>query len=119
MRIVKKPWGYEEVWAIGQRYAGKILHINKGQRLSLQFHEKKEETIYVLDGSLLVIHGDSEESLKETVLKPGESMHIYTGLIHRFCATEESEVRIVEVSTPELDDVVRLSDDYNRKKIKK
>lgn len=116
MKIIDKPWGHEEIWAYTKRYAGKILHINKGKRLSLQFHEKKEETIYVLDGSLLVIYGDSEESLKETVLKPGESMHIYTGLIHRFCATEGSEVRVVEVSTPELDDVVRLSDDYGRKK---
>ena len=115
MKIVKKPWGYEKIWAISKSYAGKILHIDKGQRLSLQFHEKKEETIYVLEGNLLVVFGDSEDSLKELVLNKGESMYIEPGLIHRFCATESS-VKLIEVSTPELDDVVRLGDDYGRKK---
>lgn len=115
MKIVDKPWGHEEIWAHTKRYAGKILHINKGERLSLQFHEKKEETIYVLEGKLLLIFGESEDSLKEATLLPGDSKHIKPGLIHRFCAKDE-DVRLVEVSTAELDDVIRLKDDHGRKK---
>lgn len=114
MVLITKPWGYENIWAESEKYVGKILYINKGSRLSLQLHEKKEETIYVLSGELLLIYGDKEEDLKEVRLKPGSSWHIYPGLIHRFCA-EEEDVKLVEVSTTELDDVVRLSDDYNRK----
>lgn len=114
MGLVTKPWGYEYIWAESKNYAGKILYINKGSRLSLQFHEKKEETIYVLSGELLLVYGEREEDLKEVRLKPGASWHIYPGLIHRFCA-EEEDVKLVEVSTTELDDVVRLSDDYDRK----
>jgi len=117
VKKIHKPWGHEEVWAHTNKYAGKILHINKGERLSLQFHEKKEETIYVLEGELLFICGNSEDSLKKIILNQGESMHIEPGLIHRFCATESS-VKLIEVSTSELDDVVRLGDDYGRERIK-
>lgn len=115
MSFTKKPWGYEELWALGEAYAGKIIFIKKNQRLSLQFHKKKEETIYVLEGELLLIFGDFEDSLKEVLLKKGESFHIKPGLIHRFCALDK-DVKIIEASTPELDDVVRLSDDYGREK---
>lgn len=113
MSLIKKRWGYEELWAFSTKYAGKILFIKKGNRLSLQFHEKKEETIYVLDGELTLIYGANKESLNEVRLKEGESWHIHPGLIHRFCAPD-GDVRLMEVSTTELDDVIRLEDDYQR-----
>lgn len=113
MSITKKPWGYEELWAKTDRYAGKIIYINSGKRLSLQLHREKEETIRVLEGRLLLVCGDSEDSLQEIMLNPGESMHISPGLIHRFCAPD-GDVKLMEVSTTELDDVVRIQDDYGR-----
>jgi len=112
MRIVQKPWGHEEIWAETPRYVGKYLHINAGHRLSRQYHEKKEETIRVLSGNLHLEVG-SEATRNLTILKlgTGEIFHVTPGTIHRFCAIEENVV-LVEVSTPELDDVVRLQDDY-------
>jgi|TARA_Y100000996_G_scaffold414024_1_gene403772 mannose-6-phosphate isomerase len=116
--LVVKPWGYEDRWAITDKYLGKILHINAGHRLSLQYHREKDETIYVLKGSLLLELGphheytDTETSVK-VVLKEGESQRIRPGLIHRYCADKE-DVVLIEVSTAEIDDVVRLQDDYNR-----
>lgn len=112
MRIVNKPWGYEEIWAETPKYVGKYLHINPGHRLSRQYHEKKEETIRVLSGKLLLELGTGD-SLFQMTLSSGEIYHVTPGTIHRFCATEEKVV-LVEVSTPELDDVVRLADDYTR-----
>ena len=115
---VEKPWGYEDRWAITDRYLGKILHINAGHRLSLQYHEEKDETIYVLKGSLLLEMGphhqyiDTETGIR-IVLKEGESQRIRPGLIHRYCADKE-DVTLIEVSTAEIEDVVRLQDDYNR-----
>jgi len=116
---VEKPWGYEDRWAITDKYLGKILHINAGHRLSLQYHEQKDETIYVLEGSLLLelgpchdMYTEAETSIK-MVLKEGDSQHIKPGLIHRYCADKE-DVTLIEVSTAEIDDVVRLQDDYNR-----
>lgn len=114
MRIVKKPWGHEEIWAESDKYLGKILHINRGCRLSLQYHEKKTETIRVLSGTLLMVlqeRGDS--ALVNKTLQVGETYHVHTGTIHRFCAQDE-DVVLLEVSTPEIDDVVRLEDDYAR-----
>jgi mannose-6-phosphate isomerase-like protein (cupin superfamily) len=115
---VEKPWGYEDRWAITDKYLGKILHINAGHRLSLQYHREKDETIYILKGSLLIELGpyheyvDTEAAIK-MVLKEGDSQRIRPGLVHRYCA-DKGAVTLVEVSTAEIDDVVRLQDDYNR-----
>ena len=112
MMRVDKPWGHEEIWARTDQYVGKILHINAGHRLSLQFHKKKEETIRVLYGKLLLETGMGADAVIQT-LTSGEVFHISPGTIHRFCATDE-DVTLLEVSTPELSDVVRLEDDYAR-----
>jgi len=112
MRIVEKPWGHEEIWAETPRYVGKYLHIEPGCRLSRQYHEKKEETIRVLSGKLLLEIG-SGENLTRLTLVTGDVYHITPLTIHRFCATDERVV-LVEVSTPELEDVVRLQDDWSR-----
>ena len=106
---VKKPWGHEIRWAINDKYLGKILYIEKGQRLSLQLHEHKDETIYVLKGIAMVQIND-----KTLILSEGESLRIQPNTIHRFCSTIEDSVTLIEVSTPEIDDVVRLEDDYGR-----
>ena len=122
--IITKPWGWEEIWGnVPGKYLGKTLHINMNNRLSLQYHKEKEETIYVIRGVLtLVIHDQQETDDRmpnqETVkikqkLGPGEYYHIQPGLIHRFCA-EGGDVVVAEVSTYHPDDVVRLEDDYNR-----
>jgi mannose-6-phosphate isomerase len=114
MRIVKKPWGHEEIWAETDKYLGKILYINAGKRLSLQYHERKVETIRVLQGKLLLVIQEGRDGpLYNKTLSEGETYHVTQGTIHRFCAGEE-DVSIVEVSTPEIDDVVRLEDDYAR-----
>jgi len=112
MMRVDKPWGHEEIWARTDQYVGKILHINAGHRLSLQFHKKKEETIRVLHGNLLLETGMGADAVIQT-LTSGGVFHISPGTIHRFCATDE-DVTLLEVSTPELSDVVRLEDDYAR-----
>lgn len=108
MRIVKKPWGYEEIWAESSKYVGKLLYINAGQRLSKQYHEYKEETIYVLSGVLILEIGDEKQ-----ILKASDTYHISPGTIHRFSASA-CDVTLIEVSTPELDDVIRIEDDYAR-----
>jgi mannose-6-phosphate isomerase-like protein (cupin superfamily) len=112
VKRVDKPWGFELIWAKADRYVGKLLHINAGEALSFQYHEVKEETIYVLHGALTlhVARGDDEPSVME--LTEGEVFHITPGLRHRFEA--KVEVELLEVSTPELDDVVRLEDRYGR-----
>lgn len=108
---VNKPWGYELIWAQTNRYVGKILHINRGESLSYQYHRVKDETIRLLSGALemdLEINGK-----RETVrLSSGECLHITPGMKHRMSALEDCDV--LEVSTPELDDVVRLEDRYGR-----
>ena len=110
-RKVSKPWGYELIWAHTSRYVGKILHINKGHRLSYQYHNVKDETIRLLSGSIEV---ETEVEGKRTVLnlQSGDCLHIVPLMRHRMIALEDSDV--LEVSTPELDDVVRLEDDYER-----
>jgi mannose-6-phosphate isomerase len=111
-RRVEKPWGSELIWAWTSRYVGKILSITAGQRLSLQYHEHKDEWIYVLDGRMrLTLEGD-DGLVEATELGPGASVRVATGRTHRYEAIESC--RIIEVSTPELDDVVRLEDDYGR-----
>ncbi|MFQ5539165.1 MAG: cupin domain-containing protein [Candidatus Binatia bacterium] len=108
---VKKPWGYELIWAHTERYVGKILHINKGESLSYQYHRVKDETIYLMGGLMELEIGD--ERRRETQrLEPGASLHIAPGTRHRMTALEDCEV--LEVSTPELEDVVRLEDRYGR-----
>jgi mannose-6-phosphate isomerase len=112
MRIVDKPWGHEEIWAETDRYAGKFLIIKAGEMLSRQYHENKEETICVLDG-VLVLEVGRDADIERRELRPGESFHVAPGTVHRFCGGDVG-CRLVEVSTPELDDVVRLEDKYRR-----
>ncbi len=107
MRRVEKPWGYEIIWAETDNYVGKMLHINAGHRLSKQYHEVKEETVYVISGVLY--NYDENDAIQK--FTPGQSFHV--GQVHRFGANETA-VEIVEVSTPHLNDVVRLEDDYKR-----
>ena len=114
MKKVEKPWGYEVIWANSNRIAGKMLYIKKGHRLSLQYHEKKEEAVYVMQGNLVLTTVDSDtNNHTEKVLQTGSSYHIYPGDVHRFEARDE-DVVLVEESTPELSDVVRIEDDYKR-----
>lgn len=112
MRTVNKPWGHELIWAETPRYVGKILHIKKGEQLSLQYHRVKDETIMVLSGRLRFEHFEAEEEPQATELLPHRPFHVHPGLRHRMVALEDTDV--VEVSTPELDDVVRLEDRYGR-----
>jgi mannose-6-phosphate isomerase len=111
---VDKPWGYEIWWARTDRYVGKILHVNKGESLSLQYHEVKDETIMVQSGLLLfqTKPAGHEGELRDVEMRPGDVFHITPGTLHRMTALEDCD--IVEVSTPELDDVVRLEDRYGR-----
>ncbi len=114
---VIKPWGYEDRWAITPKYLGKVLHIEAGQRLSLQYHEKKDESVYVLDGVLIIEHRElSDEKLKHLVLEKGDTYRIKPLTVHRFSAPELSHATVIEVSTGEINDVVRLEDDYGRVK---
>jgi mannose-6-phosphate isomerase-like protein (cupin superfamily) len=108
---IPKPWGYELIFAKTGRYVGKILHVTKGECLSLQYHEMKEETLYVVAGELkLTIEHDGDR--REVRLRAGEAFHIPPRLIHRMEAVVDTDV--AEVSTPELEDVVRLEDRYGR-----
>ena len=109
MKKIKKPWGHEIIWAKTNEYVGKLLHINAGHRLSKQYHEVKEETVYILSGVLY----NYEDDGSITKVCSGNALHINPGQIHRFGANE-SAVEVIEVSTSHLDDVVRLEDDYNR-----
>tara|TARA_R100001443_G_scaffold70305_1_gene78651 strand:+ start:858 stop:1499 length:642 start_codon:yes stop_codon:yes gene_type:complete len=111
MQIVEKPWGHEKIWANTDRYVGKLLVINPGHKLSKQYHEVKDETIYVLEGQLSLEIGDEEPDI--SILEPGEAYHVEPLTIHRFVATDKG-CTLLEVSTPELEDVVRLEDDYGR-----
>jgi len=109
---VPKPWGHETIWARGPGYVGKILFVRQGQALSLQYHREKDETIRVLRGVLDFEYGAADAALTHVRLGPGEGWHIPPGLRHRMTALEDTEV--LEVSTPQLDDVVRLDDRYGR-----
>jgi mannose-6-phosphate isomerase len=109
---VDKPWGYELHWAKTDRYVGKVLHVTAGHALSLQYHNQKDETMYLYAGKLL-FETDVNGELVKQEMKPGDSVHISPKTIHRITAIEDCDV--LEVSTPELDDVVRLEDRYGRK----
>ncbi len=112
-RRVEKPWGHELIWAHTDRYVGKVLVIEPGKRLSLQYHERKDESLLVVRGTLRLHIGPTLEELEKIDLGPGESYRVPVGHTHRFEALSE-QVELVEVSTPELDDVVRVKDDYGR-----
>jgi mannose-6-phosphate isomerase-like protein (cupin superfamily) len=109
---IDKPWGYELRWGLTDRYAGKVLHINKGEALSLQYHERKDEFQYVVKGVVDMELGGPDGELKTHRLKAGDTLHIIPGTRHRLTAVEDTD--IFEVSTPEIDDVVRLEDRYGR-----
>lgn len=111
-RIVRKPWGEERIFAENDRYAGKLLLIRKGETLSLQYHERKDETIHVLEGvlGLQLEQGGEAADLR---VPAGEAFHVTPGTRHRMYAPA-GDCLLVEVSTPELDDVVRLADRYGR-----
>jgi mannose-6-phosphate isomerase-like protein (cupin superfamily) len=110
---VPKPWGHETIWARTDRYVGKILHINAGYELSVQYHNRKDETIYLLSGDIVYrVQREGDDILDDVKLKIGESYRITPGTIHQIIARTDCDV--LEVSTPELDDVVRLSDKYGR-----
>ncbi len=111
-RRVDKPWGHELIWAHTDRYVGKVLVIEAGKRLSLQRHEIKDESILVTSGRLRLYLEDDDGVVQVEELGPGEHRHVATGRIHRYEAIERTE--LMEVSTPELDDVVRLQDDFGR-----
>ena len=110
--VVHKPWGHEEIFAQTPHYVGKILFIREGEALSLQYHEVKEETLRVLDGSLELLLGRDAEALETHHLTSGAVFHVAPGTLHRMTAT--SDCRLLEVSTNHLDDVVRLEDRYGR-----
>jgi mannose-6-phosphate isomerase len=109
---VEKPWGHEIWWAHTKEYAGKILTVNTGHALSLQFHHEKDETSYLLSGRLRLTRGASEEELEEQEIEPGQAWRVEPGTIHSIEALEDSVV--LEVSTPQLEDLVRLQDRYGR-----
>lgn len=112
IEITEKPWGREELLEKNDKYVVKKLVMNAGHKCSIQYHEHKKETVFVLSGTLLLHHGSELENLEMTTLRPGESFTIEPGYIHRMEASEDSEY--LEASTPELDDVVRLVDAYDR-----
>jgi mannose-6-phosphate isomerase-like protein (cupin superfamily) len=128
VKVVPKPWGYERIWARTDRYVGKILHINAGEALSVQYHKRKDETVYLLSGELRywvgvspssrasatmpLAPGVESEQMHDVRLKVGDAFRITPGTVHYMEAVTDCE--LVEVSTPELDDVVRLKDRYGR-----
>ena len=110
---IEKPWGYELIWAHGDEYVGKILFVRAGHSLSLQFHRVKDESWYVHDGRAKVeVGAPGEAVLSSEVLGPGAALRFRPGTVHRITALEDTTV--LEVSTPEIDDVVRLEDRYGR-----
>jgi len=109
---VPKPWGHETIWALTDRYVGKILHINAGHELSVQYHSVKDETVYLLSGQIVYRVRNDADLLEDVQLKQGESFRITPGTVHQMVAL--TDCNVLEVSTPELNDVVRLSDRYGR-----
>jgi mannose-6-phosphate isomerase len=111
-RRVAKPWGEERIWVHTDQYAGKVITIEAGKRLSLQYHEAKDEAILVLSGRLRLVLEDGDGQMRDIVLGPGDSRRVPVGRRHRFEAIERTV--LIEVSGPQLDDVVRVQDDYGR-----
>ena len=112
VRRVEKPWGYELHWAKTDRYVGKVLHVKAGHALSLQYHNRKDETIYLYSGRMVFEIGELGGPLAKREMKPGDTVHVAPKTVHRMTAIEDCD--ILEVSTPDLDDVVRLEDRYGR-----
>jgi len=112
IKRVEKPWGYELWWAYTDKYVGKILHINKGESLSYQYHEVKDESLYLYSGKMLLDYHENGGEKEAFTLTPGSSIRIKPYTKHRMTALEECEV--FEVSTPEIDDIVRIEDRYGR-----
>lgn len=110
---IQKPWGHELIWAKTAHYVAKILVVRAGESLSLQFHRQKEETLFFESGECALETGPDERSLSKLELKAGDIFHVPPGTLHRIAAI--TDCRIFEVSTPQLDDVVRLQDRYGRK----
>ena len=111
MQRVEKPWGYEMIFAETEFYVGKILHVEKDEQLSLQYHEVKDETLFLSTGQLELELGDADKLVAQ-VMNPGDSVRIVPGTVHRMRAISTCDV--FEVSTPHLDDVVRMEDRYGR-----
>ena len=109
---VDKPWGHELRWGVTDRYAGKVLHIKKGEALSLQYHDRKDEFLYVVTGAIDIELGGPDGALNKHRMTEGDTLHIAPGTRPRMTAVDDTD--IFEVSTPELDDVVRLEDRYGR-----
>ena len=113
VRHIPKPWGYEIIWAANDLYVGKILHITAGHKLSVQYHEKKDETVYLLSGALkYCVQMEGDAAPVDQALKVGDAFRITPGTIHYMEAVSDCDV--LEASTPHLDDVVRLQDAYGR-----
>lgn len=113
VRRVEKPWGHETIWAHTERYVGKILHIKAGHALSVQYHERKDETVHLLTGAMTYwVQLPDETELRDQQLVAGQSFRITPGTVHYMEAITDCDV--LEASTPELDDVVRLKDRYGR-----
>jgi mannose-6-phosphate isomerase len=110
-RRVDKPWGYELIWALSEHYCGKILYVTAGEQLSLQYHRRKDETLYVAMGRAEIEIGNADER-SVAVVEPGAGVRIRPGIVHRMRALEDT--LFLEVSTPELEDVVRIDDLYGR-----
>jgi len=111
-RKTEKPWGYELLFAHTSKYAGKVIFVKKGHRLSLQYHEKKDETLYIYEGKALLDIEGSDGRMVSKVVQPGECIVVPSFTKHRLKAIEDTT--FLEASTPELDDVVRVEDDYGR-----
>ena len=111
-RRVPKPWGHELIWTETERYVGKLIVIEAGKRLSLQKHVHKDESILVIAGRMILSLEDADGTIERIEMGPGDHRRVPTGRIHRFEAIELTE--LVEVSTPELDDVIRIEDDFGR-----
>jgi mannose-6-phosphate isomerase len=111
-RRVEKPWGYVLIWAETEDYVGRILHVRAGEAQSLHFHEEREETVLLLRGEAILEAGTGVNSLQETPMQEGETVHLSAGLLHRILATTDAE--LIEVSTPDTDDIVRIRDRYGR-----
>jgi len=109
---VEKPWGWELWWTVTDRYVGKVIFINAGQRLSLQYHNEKDESIFVIEGEMMLHLENADGDLDQIRLRSGEFRRVPVGRRHRFEAI--ADTRLIEVSTPELDDVFRLEDDFGR-----
>ena len=111
-RFVDKPWGSELIWALSDEYCGKILTVDPGESLSLQYHERKDESWYVLEGLAKLELGETDSELETIEISVGDSFRFEPGTRHRVTAIEA--LRVLEVSTPHLDDVVRVEDRYGR-----